>query len=336
MPADLPPPAETVRAGGPPAPSQLHLTSQRDVWWMLFPAAAIALTAVAVSGATAVFGDPDLPAGERADWAGPLLGIGGITAMVLFLWGGTVTVLRANERRRALRVYANPIARWPQYATGAQWQRVIAHDARATGHALDFAIPAGIVAAVVAAVTVPAVLQGQPAIAAVLVMFGLVIIGLIGGRDWNAARERRANRQRRERITPYPACWLSTEAIYHEDHGLFPLDHVSEVTVVPPDQVATVRKRLRREQQAGNLYADLDPLDSRLARAGWSLLQITTDSDLVRTIVDRITDWLSSDDEHRHYLSPISVRHVRVPPGREAEAEQVAAALRRRWLTGGA
>jgi len=31
---------------------------------------------------------------------------------------------------------------------------------------------------------------------------------------------------------------------------------------------------------------------------------------------------------------PVSVLHVRVPPGREAEASQVVALIRTRWLTG--
>src|SRR5690606_24055004 len=125
-----------------------------------FPVAAIAVVGLAVLGATAVFGDGALEAaGVESDWTGPLLGIAGLVGFGLAVWVAVMLGSRALERRQVQRVYRNAVARWPQYATEAQWQRVIERDGRPEGSWLETAIPAGIVGGVVVAIAIPAGLR---------------------------------------------------------------------------------------------------------------------------------------------------------------------------------
>src|SRR5690606_37348797 len=98
-------------------------------------------------------------------------------------------------------------------------------------------------------------------------------------------------------------------------------------------EVAGLRKRVLRQARAGAIDLALEPLDSQLARAGWSLLQITLDSRARRAPWERLLDWFDRADDH-HDPMPVAVRHVRVPPGHEAEAGQVVSLIRARWLTG--
>jgi hypothetical protein len=299
---------------------------------MLFPAAALGIITVAVWLSSTLLGDPDAPESRAAVWTGPLLAIGGFVTMVLLIWAGTAAAERASERRKALRVHATAIARWPQYATEAQWQGVIADGARPTGGMLNAVIGSGIVATVVAVIAVWAVLAGEPSAALVLGAFVLVTAGLFIARAWNTDRELRQNQRRRQQLIPYPACWLSAEGFYDEDHGLISLDQVTAVKIIPPAEVPEIRKRLRRLAREGGGQSDLDRLDAQLARAGWSLLQVTTDLRVARTIPDRITRWLSWREFRSDPVAPITVLHVRVPPNREPEAGRVADAVTRRWL----
>jgi hypothetical protein len=317
-----------------PLPPQIHVTSHREQWALLFPVAAIAVVTLAALGATAVFGDEVLDAaGVEPDWTGPLLGIGGIVGLGLAVWAAVMLGSRALERQQVRRVYRNALARWPQYATRAQWQQVIERDSRPEGSWLETAIPAGIVGAVIAAVAVPAGVRQMWSVVAVLAAFGLVALGLIAGRRWNQRRERRADVLRRERLAPYPACVLSAEGFYHEDWGLVEIDDVTDVRVVPAGEVPGLRKRVLAQARAGTVDLRLEPLDSRLARSGWSLLQLTLDSRVRRTLWDQLVGLFGQDDDH-HDPMPVSVLHVRVPPGREAEAGQVVTLIRTRWLAG--
>jgi hypothetical protein len=125
---------------------------------------------------------------------------------------------------------------------------------------------------------------------------------------------------------------LAAEGLYHEDHGLVGLDRVTEVRVVPPAEVPGVRKSLLGRARAGDLTVHLDPFDHRLARSGWALLQLTLDDRVERTLWQKVTRALAAGDQPRPTM-PISVLHVRVPPGRESEADRVAAAVRQRWLS---
>jgi hypothetical protein len=315
-----------------PLPPQIHVTSHREQWALLFPVAAIAVVAFTAIGATAVFGDEVLDAaGVEPDWTGPLLGIGGIVGLGLAVWAAIMVGSRAWERQQVRRVYRNALARWPQYATEAQWRQVIEKDSRPDGNWLETAIPAGIVGAVIAAIAVPAGIQQLWAVVAALAAFWLLALGLIAGRRWNQRREQRADVRRRGRLAPYPACVLSAEGFYHEDWGLVEIDNMTDVQVVPAGEVPGLRKRVLRQARAGEIDVRLEPLDSQLARSGWSLLQLTLDSRVKRTLWHQLGGLLTSDHEHRDPM-PVSVLHVRVPPGREAEAGQVITLLRTRWL----
>lgn len=315
-----------------PAPERIHLTSHRQAWALLFPVAAIAVVTLAAGLSYLLFGDPALDAaGVSADWTGPLLGIGAIVAAALLVWTAIVTGSRAGERRRARLVHRDGLARWPQYATEAQWRQVIEKDSRPDGGWLETAIPIGIVTAVLAAIAVPAGVQRLWSVVVVLAAFGLLVAGLVAGRQWNQRRERRTDRVRREGLTPFPSCVVSAEALYHEDWGLLEIDKLADVQLVPPDQVPGLRKRLLARARAGELDVRLEPLDTRLARSGWSLLQLTLDSRLERTLWHQVAGFISSSDHGRDPM-PVTVLHVRVPPGREPEAGQVVALLRNRWL----
>jgi hypothetical protein len=125
---------------------------------------------------------------------------------------------------------------------------------------------------------------------------------------------------------------LSAEGFYHEDWGLVEIDTVTGVRVIPASEVPGLRKRMLGQARAGEIDLRLEPLDSQLARSGWSLLQLTLDSRVKRTLWDQLSGLLGADHEHRDPM-PISVLHVRVPPGQDAVAGQVATLIRTRWLT---
>jgi hypothetical protein len=316
-----------------PLPPEIHITSHREQWALLFPVAAIAVVALTAIGATAVFGDEVLEAaGVEPDWTGPLLGIGGMVGLGLAVWAAIMIGSRAMERHQVRRVYRNALARWPQYATEAQWRQVIEKDSRPDGNWLETAIPAGILTAVIAAIAVPAGFQRMWSMVTVLAAFWLLLLGLVAGRRWNQRREQRADRRRRERLAPFPACVLSAEGFYHEDWGLVEIDNVTDVRVIPASEVPGLRKQVLGQARAGEIDLRLEPLDSRLARSGWSLLQLTLDSRVKRTLWDQLGGLLSSDHQEHRDPMPVSVLHVRVPPGREAEAGQVVTLLRTRWL----
>ena len=316
-----------------PTPPEIHVTSHRQQWALLFSVASIAVLMLAAMGGTVVFGDEVLDAaGVEPDWTGPLLGIGGIVALAAAVWAAIMVGSQAWERQQVRRVYRNALARWPQYATEAQWRQVIEKDSRPDGNWLETAIPAGILTAVIAAIAVPAGFQRMWSMVTVLAAFWLLLLGLVAGRRWNQRREQRADRRRRERLAPYPACVLSAEGFYHEDWGLVEIDTVTDVRVIPASEVPGLRKRVLGQARAGEIDLQLEPLDSRLARSGWSLLQVTLDSRVKRTLWDQLTGLRGTDHEHRDPM-PISVLHVRVPPGREAEAGQVITLIRTRWLT---
>jgi hypothetical protein len=310
-------------------PAEIHLTSHRAAWWMLFPAAAIGLLAVAAFGSTLIFDEG--PSQGSPDWAVPAAGIGGMVAMVLLLWVGTVMVERATERRRVRRVYATALACWPQYATEPQWQQAIAKADRPERHFAEIAWPMGILTVVLGGIGVPAGFSGVWSVTVVLAAFWVLLFGLVAGRRWNADRERRADLGRRRRLTPYPSCCISADAFYDEDRGLVGLEQVTGVRVVAPDEVPQLRKRLLSGARKGELTVELDAFDTRLARAGWSLLQFTVDERVARTLWHHLQALLRAGQHG--FSMPISVTHVRVPPGREAEAAQVAAAVARRWRT---
>lgn len=313
-------------------PARLHLTSHRHEWWILFSAAAIAALTLAAWLSSLAFGGDDADtAGAATDWTVPLLGLGGMVAAVLLLWAAIVAVGRAHELRRVREVYARGLARWPQYATEAQWRQVIAKHARPDGSVLDVVIPAGLLTVVVGAIAVAAAVGREWTVVVVLAAFWLVLMGLVGGRRWNQERERRADRVRRERLLPYPFCVVAAEGLYDEDSGLVGLDQVTEVRVVPAAEVPQIRKRLLGQVRTGEVAVELDPFDSRLARSGWSLLQFTLDSRVARTLWKKAVDLLRSRDIGSD-MARFSLLHVRIPPGCEPEAIRVVAAVQQRWL----
>src|SRR5690606_13852904 len=120
----------------------------------------------------------------------------------------------------------------------------------------------------------------------------------------------------------------SPAGYYHEDAGVVMLDKVTDVRLVPPGEVPGIRKQLRRARGGAEIDVDLDPFDSRLARSGWSLLQFTIDPTVERTVWHKL-GWWFRDWGYRAITERLSVRHVRVPPGREAEAARILAEVTR-------
>lgn len=315
-------------------PVELRLTSHRQLWWILLPVAIIGLVTVAVWLSVTVMGGADAPDAD-VDWTVPALGIGGAAVVLLLIWAGTVALWRNRERHQVRQVLSNVLVHWPQFATEEQWRREIAESDKPSVRKSDVVVPAVIVAAVVLVIAVPAAVNELWAMAAAVVTFGAVVVALLLGRYVISERERRADRRWRERLGPIPSCWLSAEAIYHENWGLLTLDRLTGISVVPPSEVSTLRKRLLSESRKGETDVDLDPWDARLARSGWSLLQLSFDERLIRTPWHRFQDLLRNDHRAREIM-PISVTFIRVPPGREGEATGVAAEIGRRWLGSGA
>jgi hypothetical protein len=82
--------------------------------------------------------------------------------------------------------------------------------------------------------------------------------------------------------------------------------------------------------RAGTVVVELDPLDRRLSGSGWSLLELTFDSKIARTLAHKLASLLRAG-EGRH-LDRIEVFFVRVPPDATPSAGDVAATLEAHWL----
>jgi hypothetical protein len=304
-------------------PHELHLTQHRTVAWMLYPAGAIACIILGAWVGSRF--EPDASPDASADWTVPGLAIGTMCAALLAGWALTAWALRAGERRAARRVLAAATARWPQYSTTAQWQRVIEADAARGASRADILIPIVILSVIFGGLTVAAVFQSLWGLVGGLVGFWLVVVALVGGRHLNERRERRANRIRRERITPFPVCAIGIHGLYNDDYGLVRFDQLGGVNVVAPGDVGERRKQLARQSRDGTVVVELDPLDRRLSGSGWSLLELTFDSKIARTWADKLAELLRAG-EGRH-LHTVEVFFVRVPPDATPSAGDVAATL---------
>ncbi len=294
---------------------------------MLVPAAGIVLIGAGAFLAV-VAGD-----GDTDGWGTALAGIGALAGVSLVAWIVAATASLVSERRGAMRVLADPVARWPQYSTAAQWEKVVDDDYEALAfHRIEILAPLGLVTALLVGLGIWAAVSGVPEAAFPLGGFWLLFAGLVVGRQWNIQRERRADRRRRLALSPYPSCWISRTGLYDEDHGLVTFDDVVAVDVIEPDRVSGRRKEIREEMREGApMVADLDALDGRLARSGWSLLELTFDPsqsrspvDLVLSLVRRVLG--GTRGAGRRY---VEVVHVRVPPPAAEEARAVATRLAR-------
>jgi hypothetical protein len=297
---------------------------------MLFPAVAVGVVAVGVWAGVTVFGD-DQSADVEADWTVPMLGIAFIAAVPVVMWAVARTVLLANERRHASTVLAAAIVEWPQYSTTAQWQKVVEDDHRRSAtKRTDVLVPVVILTVVIGGLAVWAALAADPAVGLALGAFWLAAMALIAGRTWAAERDRRSGRVRRVRIQPFPRCWVADSGFYHEDSGLVRFDQIAAVEVVEPDRVASYRGSLSSAARKTGSQSDLTPLDSRLARSGWSLLAITIDTSVARTLWRKAEHLLRSQEDPR--LDWLTTSHVRVPPGHIGEARTAADRIHTRWL----
>jgi hypothetical protein len=123
---------------------------------------------------------------------------------------------------------------------------------------------------------------------------------------------------------------VADSGFYHEDGGLVRFDQIAAVQVVEPDQVASHRSRLSSTTRRTGIQSDLTPLDTRLAKAGWSLLAVTIDTSVARTLWRKAEHLLRSQEDPR--LDWVTTSHVRVPPGHIGEARTAAEHIRARWL----
>jgi hypothetical protein len=297
---------------------------------MLFPAVAVGIVAVGVWAGVTVFGD-DQPADVEGDWTTPMLGIAMIAAVPVAMWAVASTVLRANERRHVSAVLAAAIVVWPQYSTTAQWQKVVDDDHRSSAtKRTDVVVPVVILTVVIGGLAVWGALAAGPAVGLALGAFWLAAMALIAGRTWAAERDQRSGRARRVRIQPFPRCWVADSGFYHEDSGLVRFDQIAGVEVVEPDRIASHRSSLSSAARKTGIESDLTPLDSRLARSGWSLLAITIDTSMARTLWRKAEHLLRSQEDPR--LDWVTTSHVRVPPGYIGEARTAAERIHTRWL----
>jgi hypothetical protein len=129
-----------------------------------------------------------------------------------------------------------------------------------------------------------------------------------------------------------PTVAVSTEGIYDEQLGVLEIDSVTEVRVIPAAEVKARRAELRARVSRLELSARMDPADQRLATAGWSLLELTLDSRVGRTLVRRLANLLLVDHRPMGW-DTVSVVHVRVPPSQEQVAARVASSIAARWIT---
>ncbi len=292
---------------------------------MLVPAAGIVLIGAGAFLAV-VAGD-----GDTDGWGTALVGLGALAGVSLVAWIVAATASLVSERRGAMRVVADPVARWPQYSTPGQWEKVIDDDYEALAfHRIEVLAPLGIVTALLAGLGIWAAVSGVPEAAFPLGGFWVLFAGLVAGRQWNIQRERHADRRRRLALSPYPSCWISRSGLYDEDIGLVTFDDLVAVEVIEPDRVSGRRNEIREGMREGSpLVADLDPLDGRLARSGWSLLELTFDPsqsrspvDLVLSLVQRVLGGARGTGTQY-----VGIVHVRVPPPAADEARAVAALL---------
>jgi hypothetical protein len=168
-----------------PETVRLHLTRHRQVQWMVFPIAAIAVITAAVYLATRLFGDPELEAAgvdTTTDWSAPLLGIGLIVLAALAIFIISSVWLWLNERRHARRTIAAAMVCWPQFRDRDEWIRQIDQDDRAgTSRLSDALIPSLIVTVIAGGLGLWGALAGVPSAAFALGGFWLVVMWLIWG-----------------------------------------------------------------------------------------------------------------------------------------------------------
>jgi hypothetical protein len=178
------------------------------------------------------------------------------------------------------------------------------------------------------------------------VMAAITVL-LVGGAWLCVASMARAERRAIERVAAAPlVTWpqvrgdpeevptatVSTEGIYDEELGVVEIESVTEVRVIPAAEVEARRAELRAAVSRMELSARMDPADQRLATAGWSLLELTLDSRVGRTLLRRLANVLLVDHGPMGWET-VSVVHVRVPPGQEQAAAGAASAIATRWIT---
>ena len=274
--------------------------------WRIFPL--VALIPLLLTGAVLIAlylnGTP------LSDLTTPALGMGGLTAAIFLMLSLVALIATLGERTRITRVRRDAWAIWPQFASEeswrtwveAEWQR----ERKAGGFPWSSLVVIAVVFGVITAVVTtqfdapPELFVGIGAM--LVIILGLLTVATQAGR-W-AAR----GRYKRRRSSPAPVAYLGRWGVYDEDDGFRSLRGLQQVAYAPRGEAGR-RQAINDDytrQVLGSESASLLPTPP--AETGdWAELRFN------------VRYWRAMRPYRwRSYRGTV---RVRVPPGREAEAQ---------------
>jgi hypothetical protein len=312
----------------------VRLSRHQSAAWLLAPPVLLTAPVVGLAIGRLVDGPDELEriSGESADWSLPLLFVAAAAAMFVVCWIISVLVLRAGERRDVRRVLAEPIASWPQYASVEQWTAFVASEREAAGGTrLVSLAPVAAVAATGGGVALGSSLGSAT--------FGGALGGFVGalllagwGSRLRTSRYGHALDRHRDRVVGTPRRTVSTHGVLDDDLGVTSFTHLAGVSHVDSADVLPRRAAVAAARRQGHVIAKLDPIDRRLAKAGWSFLELTFDQRVTHGFAPRLLRLL--EPWYARSTGMRWVELVRVPPAASAEADAVVAALRSEYQLG--
>jgi hypothetical protein len=310
----------------------VRLSRHHSVAWLLAPPVLLGAPVAGLAIGRLIDGPDELEqiSGEHTDWTLPLAFVAAVMLLFVACWVVSALVLRAMEERDVRRSLADPIACWPQYESHDQWAAFVARE-RSTAPPTSRLVRLAPVAAV--AVTATGLAVGAPFDGA---MIGGSLGGFVGGLIltgwWSRVRTSRLDRAldaHRDRLADVPGCTVSLRGVLDDDLGVTTFTHLARASHVSSADLPSRRAELAAARRRGDGMAALDPIDRRLAKAGWSFLELTFDQRVTRSFAAGVL----------RLFEPWHVRSaglrwtllVRVPPGASAEADVCAAALQARF-----
>lgn len=286
-------------------PTHPPMVLKNSAPWRLFPL--LALIPLILTGA--ILAALYLNGTPLDELATPALGMGGLAVAIFLMLLLVAVISTLAERTRITHVRRNAWAVFPQFATESAWHAWAdaewARERKSGGFPWASVIVLAVVFTLITVVSAT-MLDAPPELfvgigAMLLIIVGGLVIGTQAGR-WAARR-----RYQRRRSSPVPVAYVGKWGIYDEDNGFETLFGLQKVAYVPEGAAA-------QAAAASEAYmASILDRDSGLALTtpaetrGWAEMRFT------------VRYWRAfRPDTWREYRGHITVR---VPPGREGEAQ---------------
>jgi hypothetical protein len=261
----------------------------------------------------------------REELETPFLGMGIMSLSISGMFLLVALVSRGIERGRINGTYNDCWAGWPQF-TPQGWQAFAESEWQREQRAKNYSWLSVIMILIIfPAIGLFTVFYMKAVLLEVLVPLGAFMVIMLVILLGSSVSQQMAKRGRYNRrvSAPTPSTYVSKGGIYDEDKGFESLRGLQRVDYLPP--------QMAQEYQANiyNLYNGIGPrqwnlttydiadvIDPRSPEAQWAQLQFT-----VR--------------RHQRYYNYTAVIAVRVPPGREGEAQAVVQRFQAERFAGG-